>query len=154
MQAEDMSGQKRGLLTVLERAEKPPEMKAYERDSWWLCNCECGRQVRKSRTYLRSSVRPHCGCLTEENRRRARLMGEAARANQLKEAKNIKAPQNVFGAKIYEVICPVCQKGFDVLSADWVYKIGDKKVCSWKCQRKWETEQNQKRPYRRFAWER
>lgn len=49
-------GTKFGLLTVLGRASIHPDRKAY-----WLCKCECGKEVEVSSQNLRSGQTKSCG---------------------------------------------------------------------------------------------
>lgn len=141
MNQADMTGERRGRLRIIEQAERPAGTNSYSRDLWWKCKCKCGNVCVKSRTYLRNSRNPHCGCLTEENRRKARKMAEEAYRMNLAVRKN-PGDQQTTNANIYvrEEKCPVCKKTFEVLSTDWVYRIGDKRCCSWGCQRKAEKE--------------
>lgn len=56
----DLTGQKYGRLTVLERAEN------QGREVTWLCQCECGNKILVQRRYLRSGATKSCGCLQKE----------------------------------------------------------------------------------------
>lgn len=55
----DLTGQKFGRLTVLERAkdERPR--------SWWLCRCECGNEIITSSAHLKQGTKS-CGCLQRD----------------------------------------------------------------------------------------
>ena len=59
----DLTGQRFGRLTVVERAENTAEGKAR-----WLCKCDCGEQVRVRAESLRSGGTRSCGCLKHDNR--------------------------------------------------------------------------------------
>lgn len=144
---EDLTGRELGLLKVLGLGEKPEGVKCYARDRWWRCQCRCGRVVVKARTYLKDSPRPHCGCLTEENRKRAKLAAAEAALNNIR---NRNAAQRVrdslYGHMITRLTCPVCGKRFEKLSAEWVYRVDGRPVCSWGCQRRGEREIEEKHP--------
>ena len=53
----DMTGQKFGKLTVLERAENDKFGKAQ-----WLCECECGNKKIIVGASLRKGLTVSCGC--------------------------------------------------------------------------------------------
>ena len=57
----DLSGQKFGKLTVLERAN--PNQKGGAR---WLCQCECGQTTTVDSYSLRSGHTKSCGCIHGE----------------------------------------------------------------------------------------
>lgn len=56
----DISGNKYGKLTVVKQVPKPDGSKT--RGSWWLCNCECGREVIIKGNALKSGGTSSCGC--------------------------------------------------------------------------------------------
>lgn len=57
----DLTGQKYGLLTVIERAYvgKPR--------GWWRCRCECGKETIASSDTLKRGGKRSCGCLAVKN---------------------------------------------------------------------------------------
>jgi len=57
----DLTGQKFGRLTVIERAENIPSGK-----TWWLCQCKCGNQTIVRSDSLKGGVTKSCGCLHKE----------------------------------------------------------------------------------------
>lgn len=65
----DLTGQKFGRLTVLERAEN-----AKDRKTRWLCRCDCGNEIVVYGRYLRGGNTKSCGCY---HRERAKTLGEA-----------------------------------------------------------------------------
>ena len=65
----DLTGQKFGRLTVLERTEKRPR-------AWWKCVCECGKETETSGESLGRGYTKSCGCLSVDN---ATAMGLARR---------------------------------------------------------------------------
>lgn len=54
-------GQKFGKLTVIEKANKPKNIK--ERRIYWLCRCDCGNEKIVSGHDLKSGDTQSCGCL-------------------------------------------------------------------------------------------
>ena len=56
----DLTGDKYGRLTVLERAANKGKKTA------WLCQCDCGNQVVVTSTHLRSGHTSSCGCWLKE----------------------------------------------------------------------------------------
>jgi hypothetical protein len=59
---QDLTGQKFGKLTVIERSGKN-----VARHAMWLCHCECGNHILVSGSNLRSSHTIGCGC--QQNQR-------------------------------------------------------------------------------------
>ena len=58
----DLTGQKFGLLTVLERDDAIEDGK---RDARWKCKCECGNIKTIRSSNLRNGTTTSCGCLKE-----------------------------------------------------------------------------------------
>ena len=63
--AEDLTGKKFGMLTVLYRVDKPKHLK--REDTYWNCKCECGNECVKSRTNLVHLNTKSCGCLVKKH---------------------------------------------------------------------------------------
>lgn len=59
--ANDLSGQKFGRLTVLERGKNDDNGHAY-----WICKCDCGNICEKSADNLKRGLTQSCGCLHSE----------------------------------------------------------------------------------------
>lgn len=57
----DMTGQKIGRWTVIERDMTLSSSRAY-----WICECECGNIKSVMGKYLRNKQSKSCGCLKEE----------------------------------------------------------------------------------------
>jgi len=55
----DMTGQRFDRLLVLSRASN----RADDRNTYWLCECDCGKQTIVSRASLRTKNTRSCGCL-------------------------------------------------------------------------------------------
>lgn len=60
-QLKDLTGQRFGHLTVLERAEKGKFSGAY-----WLCRCDCGAEKIIRGLTLKNGRTQSCGCLQKE----------------------------------------------------------------------------------------
>lgn len=69
-EAIDLTGQKFGRLTVLERARSTKHGNAK-----WLCRCTCGKQTIVPGIKLRSGNTRSCGCLSIE-KTKGRTTGE------------------------------------------------------------------------------
>lgn len=53
----DLTGQRFGMLTVIEKAESKNQM------AYWLCKCDCGKTTTVRTAYLKSGKTKSCGCL-------------------------------------------------------------------------------------------
>lgn len=62
----DLTGQKFGRLTVLKRADN-----GKNKQSYWLCLCDCGNKKIVRRDSLISNKTISCGCLQKENSKKA-----------------------------------------------------------------------------------
>lgn len=69
MPAIDMTGERYGRLTVLERDYSRPKGKAY-----WYCKCDCGNITSVSRGNLKNGSVQSCGCLARESRSKRSLI--------------------------------------------------------------------------------
>ena len=58
----DLTGQRFGRLTVIERAENKGE------EACWKCRCDCNNEVFVRGSSLRKGTTKSCGCLVEKNR--------------------------------------------------------------------------------------
>lgn len=57
----DLTGQRFGRLTVIERAENAPN-----RAIQWYCKCDCGKETTVVNSSLKSGRTRSCGCLSVE----------------------------------------------------------------------------------------
>ena len=64
--ASQIQGQKFHKLTALERVNNP-NANANDRNTYWLCECECGNFTITSAKYLTSGHTKSCGCLRGDN---------------------------------------------------------------------------------------
>ena len=68
---EDLTGQRFGKLTVLQRAEDKIYKNGQKR-SCWLCQCDCGNKKEVAAHHLKSGEIKSCGCIKNENRKKRR----------------------------------------------------------------------------------
>ena len=66
---DDLAGQKFGMLTVLRRCECPPYY-ANTTASWFMCRCDCGKEIPRRGTTLRSGQSYSCGCTRRPRKKR------------------------------------------------------------------------------------
>lgn len=147
----DMTGQLLGALRVLGKAARPPDVKGYEKTSWWLCLCtSCGRQCVKPRCYLINSGMPNCGCRSSELHREALRKGlEAQRAKRAAQrTHDAEAALNIVSYTRARV-CPQCANPFETLMDEWGYRRDGLYLCSWHCLRAYDSAKGKKRPYKR-----
>lgn len=64
----DLTGQKFGRLTVLERDwEHQKKNNSHHRKTYWICRCSCGQIVTVAIDHLKSGHTCSCGCLKESH---------------------------------------------------------------------------------------
>ena len=94
----DLKGQKFGKLTAIERTEEK------DRNSYkWLCQCECGNEVKVSANKLLSGNTTSCGCARREalQKRAKDITGE--RFGYLTAEKTVGTDKS--GSKLWECKC-------------------------------------------------
>lgn len=82
----DLTGQRFGRLTVIERAENNKRG-----NTMWLCKCDCGNTTIVQGTLLKSHASQSCGCLHQEILRQGRessYRAERARASRTTHGKS------------------------------------------------------------------
>lgn len=62
----DLTGQKFGRLTVIERAETYVSESGKSKAIMWKCKCECGKYVNVRGSGLKNGRAQSCGCLQKE----------------------------------------------------------------------------------------
>lgn len=67
MNFKDLTGQKFGRLTVINRAENKIDSSGKQRTRW-NCVCDCGNEYIALADYLKQSSCPSCGCEATKNR--------------------------------------------------------------------------------------
>ena len=134
--ADDMVGKRIGRLTVMYQVPAPEGSK--RRDTWWHCKCDCGNEIDRPRNNIGIGKTTSCGCYAREVHR--------AIAHRRKMPVDDKSyVQNNTRTLTYESVCPECKKTFERLTAEWGWKIKDKRYCSYKCMRAVENRENEKK---------
>lgn len=111
MNTMDLIGRKFNKLTVIkfDRIEHKRDIKGKNRDKgYWLCKCDCGREVSISRNELITGKTKSCGCLYKET--------------GIKNSK--KHLIDLTGKRFNELV---------VIGLDRVEKYNNKNVYYWKC---------------------
>ena len=67
MRFNDLTGQKFGKLTVINRADSKVDNSGRRR-TMWSCVCDCGNVKVVSGDYLKQSDVPSCGCEALKNK--------------------------------------------------------------------------------------
>lgn len=62
----DLSGQKFGRLTVIERDSSKPS--GAGKSAYWLCKCDCGNNCSIRSDKLKKGITQSCGCLSKDVR--------------------------------------------------------------------------------------
>lgn len=70
----DLTGQRFGMLTVIERAPKPEG--SHSTSAFWRCRCDCGNEKIISGNVLRAGKSKSCGCLNYKQRDLTSLVGK------------------------------------------------------------------------------
>lgn len=73
MQPRDITGQRFGRLTAIERTERPPYY--ADKNAYWLCRCECGTEVKVPVQSLLRGKTKSCGCYRRDQMRTRRKGG-------------------------------------------------------------------------------
>lgn len=95
----DLTGQKFGKLTVIERAEKPKG--ATSTSIFWKCKCECGTEKIISSNVLRSGKAKSCGCYNKEYHYTNTEDLTNQRFGHLIALKHVPRPENLSSAGAY-----------------------------------------------------
>ena len=72
----DLTGQKFGLLTVIERGEDYINPKNGTRLKRWLCRCDCGNTTLVATNSLTSGNTKSCGCYRKRGNHRKDIAGQ------------------------------------------------------------------------------
>lgn len=144
----DLTGQTLGHLYVIERAESTKEStRRWHGTTMWLCQCECGKLVVKSRYELRTMQHPHCGCKNEYYHQ---LHVAKSRESYMRSCQQRaeEYPQEIaLGIATFSTrnICPRCGGTFEQLTSDWGFVYRGKKYCRWRCLRAQQREDEEKK---------
>lgn len=88
--AVDITGQRFGRLTVIERAPSPEHVD--NRGAYWRCKCDCGQYHSALGQNLRKGLTRSCGCLQYEYRHRLRRDLTGQRFGRLTALEHVPAP--------------------------------------------------------------
>lgn len=97
MSKNDLSGMKFGRLTVIKKADRPPNVK--NRNQYYLCICECGNQTVVSGRSLKTGNTKSCGCLFIEAHTKEDLTN--VRFGKLLVLKKVPKPDNATKNETY-----------------------------------------------------
>lgn len=99
----DMTGQRFGRLVVISESNR----KSSSRDAFWLCKCDCGREVSVNGRSLRRGLSRSCGCLQRE------LLGNRVRTHGYSRKDNSHP-------RLYRIWCAMKTRCTNPNSKDWV----------------------------------
>ena len=63
----DITGEKFGRLTVIEKVPRPSHIKS-QKTTYWRCLCDCGNETIATKSGLKSGNTRSCGCLLKESK--------------------------------------------------------------------------------------
>ena len=124
----DITGQKFGMLTVLEKTDK----RGADRSIMWKCKCDCGNIVISNGSNLRSGHTKSCGCQKKKALEQYRGVGTTL---DLKNKKfgllTALEPTTQRSSSGYVIWRCLCECGNETFSSSAVLKRGD--CCSCGC---------------------
>ena len=116
MRTLDLTGQKFGKLTALERVQNSG------RDVMWRCRCECGTEVIVSRANLRAGTKTSCGALGCRKTNLIDLTGQKfGRLTAIKRVENTKNKDTLWLCK--------CDCGGETITRITNLRNGNTKSC-------------------------
>ena len=122
--AKDIAGIKSGKLTALFRVARPNDT---TKQTWWLCQCDCGNQVIIRSVYLLNGNSKSCGCSWIESGRKNSgyqdLSGQ--RFGSLTVLERAKGPQ--WSKKAYYKC--LCDCGNETIAQGSELKSGHRRSC-------------------------
>lgn len=114
----DLSGQRFGFLTVIQRAPKISGEKPK-----WICQCDCGKQIAVDGARLRSGHTKSCGCFSGKP-----LVMRRSHGNRL---------YNIWAGMKYRCLTPTCPeyshyggRGISICS-EWLNENGYENFAEW-----------------------
>lgn len=113
----ELLGLKFGRLTVIK------EVKSPEKDSHWLCQCECGKIVEVRGTAIKNGKTQSCGCLAKETARQ--LVGKGTLKERASEGYDQKRVEGVATFLINEKVQKNNKTGYNGVQA---YHLADGRV--------------------------
>ena len=149
----DLTGQRIGMLQVLERTERPEGETRYKSSRvWYRCKCDCGKETTVCSSYLRETLNHNCGCRPRKIHEHQRMIGKGIMPTVINEEKQKEARRKALeGLRkcVNEKICSQCKKPFDCYAGkSWAYKMqrNNRKhiFCGYGCMRKFEREHTER----------
>lgn len=142
-----------GMLEVIRKAPRPDGDFGvrYTKSSWWLCRCDCGKEVVKPHVYLKQTAVPNCGCKRGEQQVKKPPNGEMRARKQACAVEVADQGRKMYGVSRNDKMCGTCGKLFDAYAGpDWAYKrpcgIGRMEYyCSYGCMRRHDREKQARR---------
>ena len=123
----NLVNQKFGRLTVIERDNSKP--KGHQLPVYWICKCDCGKEISVQGHHLLSGETQSCGCYRIDQLRNAiklDLTGQRfGKLTVIKEAQSIKEPS---GQVRSAWLCK-CDCGKEVIIKTINLRNGDTKSC-------------------------
>ena len=95
----DLTGQKFGRWTVLERAPKPEG--SHSTSAFWLCRCECGTEKVVSGNVLKQGKSQSCGCYNVDSHAEKYIDLTNKRFGKLLVLKKVPRPDNLCSSGTY-----------------------------------------------------
>ena len=86
----DMTGQRFGILTVIDRAASKPG----DRNALWRCLCDCGNERVATGSALRRGYCVSCGCLRRKNMELQYIRNDPDWKKKKETKKSIPCPYN------------------------------------------------------------
>jgi hypothetical protein len=127
----DLTGQRFGRLTVIERTPKPENIDIRRRGTWWKCNCDCGNKKVIYGSNLIKGEAISCGCWQKEkSSTTARKLTEnliGQKFGRLTVKERVKNPNNSKD-RHYKWRCD-CDCGGEVFADTHTLKSGKSKSC-------------------------
>ena len=108
----DLTGQRFGMLTVIEQAPKPEG--SHSTSAFWRCRCDCGNEKIISGNVLKAGKSKSCGCLNYKQRDLTSLVGKTF--GKLTVLSRAERPPGVKSKDAYWHCKCECGKEKDVLS--------------------------------------
>lgn len=75
----DETGNKYGMLTVVERDNRPRKATKSKPKTYWMCECECGKITSVQAYNLRSGNTKSCGCIKRKSASRINVKHNMSR---------------------------------------------------------------------------
>lgn len=136
----DLTGQRFGRLTVIERAGKYIPPKGDQTHSLWLCVCDCGNVATVTGGKLRNGYTKSCGCLSRDVSREYNTKHGMSESKLYAVWRSLKQRCNNSRHKFYDQYggrgITVCDEWLNDFKSffDWAMANGyDENAPKWQC---------------------